>query len=529
MSLRILRSTVLLFSLLLSFAASAQDSVRYKVLDRAVATIDKKLFGQFLERPSWQGETGIEAAVIPGTRKLQPEVEGLLKGLHIPILRFPGGTDVDYTDWRDMVDLPGRPYRPITIGYTGATVTNNFGYAEFLDLCRTLRTEPLLVVNFRDGLFRIKPLPLAARHAADLLRWVKQKRTVPVRYWQIGNETWGFMPELERQHGAKAAQWYVDCLAAYIDALRQVDPSIEIIVDGHSPEINRLIKEQLGAKVNYLVDHVYAPWNIRAFTLEGKDVPTEGLTQEEVWNAWVSVSEMDGAGLSVMNRPLLAQAKDLGYPVAITEWNFNGWWNPGVPGPLDSDLARGLGATGYLHAMMRAGDRVKIGCQSMTVGRHWGITAIRVDETTVNPPHYLPTGQILGLYARHHGDRLLQISADALPTFAQPYKFNQGEPRSKVASLDTLVTASRDKLYLHIMNRSFSRSATATFDLAGLGGLKREAVQHLFTGRLENRRKSGEPLQVGLVSERRLPLKGETIEVMAPARSVSVVVIDRSP
>ena len=128
---------------------SAADEPRYVVLNRSLHPIDPKLFGQFMERPSW-GENGIEGALVPGASTVQPAVLARLREMEIPILRFPGGTDVDVLDWRDMVDhVPGRgPARAKTsVGHEGDRVTNRFGYDEFLRLCRELRCEPLLVVN----------------------------------------------------------------------------------------------------------------------------------------------------------------------------------------------------------------------------------------------------------------------------------------------------------------------------------------------------------------------------------------------
>ena len=50
------------------------------------------------------------------------------------MIRFPGGTDVDFMDWCDMIDnVPGQPpERPVSTGHRGHEVTNYFGYDEFL-------------------------------------------------------------------------------------------------------------------------------------------------------------------------------------------------------------------------------------------------------------------------------------------------------------------------------------------------------------------------------------------------------------
>jgi len=127
-----------------AFAEPPTGTVSVKVRNHVLHEIDSRLFGQFMERPSWGGEIGPEGSLIPGTHELRREAKRLIRDMQIPIARFPGGTDVDYIDWLDMIDnVPGRPGgRPITIGHTGNRVSNHFGYDEFLRLCEEIEMEP---------------------------------------------------------------------------------------------------------------------------------------------------------------------------------------------------------------------------------------------------------------------------------------------------------------------------------------------------------------------------------------------------
>jgi alpha-N-arabinofuranosidase len=220
----------------------------YLVQPTPIAKIDRRLFGWFLERPSWGNEIGVEAAVVPGTHRLQPRVVGLMRTLNIPTIRFPGGTDIDYTDWTDMIDLPGRKDRPITIGHQKGAVSNRFGYLEFINLCDELNCEAILPVRFRDGLLGLKPLEAEANNAANLVGYVttpdrvigrthpfarirsKAGRSKPFTRaaFQIGNETWFFLDELRRRYGSNADQRYVDALGIFIAKMRAVNPKIPI-------------------------------------------------------------------------------------------------------------------------------------------------------------------------------------------------------------------------------------------------------------------------------------------------------------
>ncbi len=73
--------------------------------------LDHRVFGQFLERPS-RGEHGPECdgALDPEQHRLRSELMAQIRRLGPPpVIRFPGGADVDSMDWHDLIDdAPGR-------------------------------------------------------------------------------------------------------------------------------------------------------------------------------------------------------------------------------------------------------------------------------------------------------------------------------------------------------------------------------------------------------------------------------------
>jgi len=534
-------------------APRGEAKVRYVIQDRVLHRIDDKLFGHFMERPSW-GETGVEGGLVPGTRDLQPGVLERLRQMRIPVLRFPGGTDVDYIDWRDMVDnVPGREGgRPVTVGHQGHRVTNNFGYDEFLRLCEDLRCEPLLVVNLGDALLRRKPVKEAALHAASLLAYCNapvgaalpagmadwprvrarngREKPYKVRFFQVGNETWFFPEKMRKNKEADVEGFYLECLSAYVAAAREVDPSVRIVADAVSPKIAGLIRERLGDQVQYLVEHHYVPWAIRGVQKEGKDYPVGKLTEEEVWNAWVAIpNSVNGQGESVIGGLSLAEARKGGVRAALTEWNWNGWWAlpRETPRPLNSSFAKGVGAAGFLHAFMRSGDAIEMACQSMTVGHGWGITCIHADREAKVPPYYMPTGQVTMLYSKYHGDGFLAMSAEGIPAYEQPFRMGGIAPRKKVAVLDAVATRGPKAVFFHAINRSFNDPLAVSLDLSAFGDLGGRAVLHVLEGRLNDEPREGEPREIGSIGDREVRFRGRVLEVTLPRRSVSVVEIAR--
>jgi alpha-N-arabinofuranosidase len=523
----------------------------YRVGSETVHSIDARLFGQFMERPSW-GEIGPEGALVPDTNRLQPEVLKLLHQMRIPVLRFPGGTDADFIDWRDMVsNVPGRgAERPVSTGHRGHKVTNNFGYDEFLRLREDLRSEAIIVVNFREGLLQERPLAQAVLQAAGLVAYcnaqvgaelpegmpnwpsVRAENGHPepygVKYWQIGNETWAFFRKLAELVPQEPEKYYAECVVAFAQAMLAVDPAIEFIVDGHGPTLKaaQLARQQLGRRIRYLAFHTYSPWAIREVKRDGKPVSVEALSAADIWKAWVATPDLDGEGLAVVRHPLLTEARKADLKIAVTEWNWNGWWGL-HPVALNSSFAKGIGAAGFIHALMRSADVVEIGCQSMLVGNSWGIHAICADRDGRIPPYYMPTGQVTMLYSQHHGSRLLAMEATGVPVYSQPLEMGGIKPRAKVAYLDALATANEQTVFFHVINRHFDEAMEITVDVTAQGPLAGNGRHFMLEGRLNDRPAEGEPMQIGTITHRDVAYDGKNLKVVLPARTVSCIELPR--
>ncbi len=349
-----------------------------------------------------------------------------------------------------------------------------------------------------------------------------------VKYWQIGNETWAFMERLAELAPVDPNKRYVDCVEAYAEAMLEVDPTIEFIVDaeGSTLEPGLHAQERLGEKISHLVFHVYSPWSISEVKRDGEVVDAYSLSDEEIWNAWVSTPGHYRDGLTVLANPLLDLARERGLKVAVTEWNWNGLWRM-QPRPLSSSFAKGIGAAGFVHAMMRSADAIEIGCQSMLVGNSWGIHAIWADRDAEIPPHYMPTGQVTAFYSQHHGSNMLKLESSGVPSYSQPYRMGGIAPRDRVACLDALATGDERAVYFHAINRHFSQELPVTIDLSAVGLLSGEARHFALEGRLNDQPKEGEPRQIGRVSESAFSFDGVTLQVTLPPRSVSCIELPR--
>ncbi|MBD3240395.1 MAG: hypothetical protein GF331_07405 [Chitinivibrionales bacterium] len=533
--------------------ARQEHMIEISVRNEESHSIDNRLFGQFLERPSW-GETGPESAVDSAGR-LPPDIREMLSDMYIPIVRFPGGTDIDYIDWTDMISgAPGRgPDRPVTVGHKGDTVSNRLGFDEYCALSEDMGWESIIVVNFLDGLGGRKPLADAARHAAGLVAYLnapvgarlppgmpdwpgvraRNGRTEPynIRIFQIGNE-WG-MPNYHKLalQGApdpnKVADWYRECIVAYTDAMRAVDPTIEIIVDylmQKETHKDVFADTELTRHFDYVSRHAYQPGPIRDVTAEGRNVPYDSISP----SAWLlALSSMpghfDSAGNTLAFGEEIVELRALGVPIAVTEWNWNPWSFTVPQDVLQFPRQHGtaLGVAGFIHGLMRQGDIIHLATQSMLIGHRWDISAIRYDPDGTHPTYRNAQGTVTEFYGKHHGGALLEADVRGVQKAPQPYAMGWAKPVDRVALQDILVTRDRTCVYVHCVNKALRDTIGVEIDVRELGITDGTAIHRTLEGNsTEEFAKTYRWLNE---SAQDVDVRNDAVSVLLPPKSISVV------
>lgn len=547
----------------LAHTASAADELTFRVLDKVVNKVDHRLFGQFLERASF-GESGPEAVADPRTGRLPTNVVDLLRAMRIPVIRFPGGTDVDRIDWTDMVDnVPGREgARPVTkVGNN--TITNRFGYDEYFQLRDDLGCETIIVLNLLDALSKKRSLQEAALHAAGLVAYcnapvgaklpegmpdwptarAKNGHPTPFRveYFQLGNEWQHFRGQVVE--GAKIAdkealaKWYVEVLHSLVRSIRAVDADVKLIIDGNMGDnLEATVLEDPIVKeaARYVTFHIYAPGMVGPVRKEKTQVEPATLAIEDWWYACASMPGEMRNGVNVGLGKQIESAREKGYRIVCTEWNWNGWGFKEAGESFASRylrIAQGLGVAGFLHGLMRRGGVIDLATQSLLVGHNWDITAVRVDPSGAKLPYYLPQGLATMLYSMHHGDRLLAVEHGPLPARPQPYIVGKWtkwpETVPSVADVDLLVTADDKNVFVHAIHRNIDQSRQIAVDLSDLRVKSVRATHYRYVERTaEERERAGTPQACQIVSED-AEVKGGILKIALKPRSISIVEIGR--
>lgn len=204
------------FFVLATIFASAQNKIVINT-DLGKETIDKHIYGHFSEHLGtciyggyWVGED----SEIPNTNGIRNDVVSALKDMGIPNLRWPGGCFADEYHWMDGIGP--RENRPTMINthWGGVTEDNSFGTHEFMELCNQLEAEPFVSGNLGSGTVQEMSQWVEYFNSSnvspmtDIRKSNGQDEPWGVKYWGLGNETWGC-------GGNMTAQFYADMLRLY--------------------------------------------------------------------------------------------------------------------------------------------------------------------------------------------------------------------------------------------------------------------------------------------------------------------------
>ena len=254
-------------------------------------------------------------------------VPGLLRDAGINVLRFPGGTESDEYNWKTNTDVLSGSAEPTS-------------FDTFMGVLGQTSAQPMITVNYGTGNTigaRMSPTETGAQFAADWVRYANVTHHYGIKYWEIGNEVYG--------NGTYGAYWepddhcgaipptsqpsncgpavYAQNVAAYVTAMKAVDPSISIGVvltasgswpDGQtsagSPQPwNQTVMSALRSSIDFADVHWY-PQNPSTVTPPG---PTDaGLLS--------STAQVPGM-VSTLRSQLNQYAGNGNIPIMVTETN----------------------------------------------------------------------------------------------------------------------------------------------------------------------------------------------------------------
>jgi alpha-N-arabinofuranosidase len=491
--------------------------------------LDRRLLGAFLEHLGRAIYTGVyePGSPLADARGFRKDVVAEVKGLGVPIMRYPGGNFVSGYNWLDGVGPKDK--RPTVLERAWNSIeTNQFGTNEFIQWCRLVGTEPLLGFNLGTGTPEQAVAYVEYCNLDKGTRWSDLRRQhgyeAPhdVKYWCMGNEMdgpWQMGHMTAREYGRKAR-----------DSARQirvVDPTTQLIACGSS---NTILP-------TYLV------WDREV--LEECYDQVHGISLHNYYGNTPALTNNDSSRYLAMNLDMERQIQEIAAVcdyvqgvlkspkrlwLSFDEWNvwyrargglFANGQRKFAPRLLEEvyNLEDALLVGGFLNSLLRRSDRVRVGCLAQIVNV---IAPLVTNETSVlRQSIYYPyawalkyaRGRILDLFVE---SETYPIRAEGLrPDFARD---------DQVPYLDVAATydPQNGQICLLMLNRDLQAERDLVLDCRDLTPTRVLAAETLTGADLKAANTFERPT---LVAPRpfEAPRPGATMTFKLPARSYTVV------
>jgi alpha-N-arabinofuranosidase len=191
--------TFVSFCIVLNFSVAQTTTV---LIDgtNSTNTISRHIYGHFSEhlgRCIYDGFWVTDSLDVPKKDRIRLDVVDALKRIKVPNLRWPGGCFADEYHWRDGIGpRKERPYM-VNTNWGGVSEDNSFGTHEFLELCSLLNCEPYIAGNVGSGTVEemakwVEYLNSDAKSTmTDLRKQNGRNEPWRVKFWGVGNESWG--------------------------------------------------------------------------------------------------------------------------------------------------------------------------------------------------------------------------------------------------------------------------------------------------------------------------------------------------
>ncbi|MCX6866293.1 MAG: alpha-N-arabinofuranosidase [Verrucomicrobia bacterium] len=441
--------------------ASAADATANKLVIRAdqpKATIDRNIYGFFSEhlgRCIYEGTWVGEDSTISNVRGIRQDVVAALKKLKTPVLRWPGGCFADEYHWKDGIGPREKRPAMINTHWGGVVENNHFGTHEFLDLCEQLECEPYVCGNVGSGSVQemmewVEYMTSDANSPmANLRRQNGRDKPWKVRYFGVGNESWGC-------GGNMTPEYYADQYRRYNTFVKNyADNRVYRIACGANAgdyKWTEVMMANVGNRMNGLSLHYYT-------------IPTSN------WGDKGSATQFDeGMWHGTLRRALEMQTlvskhgaimdktdpqKRIG--MIVDEWGI--WHNvePGTnPGFLyqQNSLRDALVAAITLNIFNQHADRVKMANIAQTINVLQAVILTDKEKMLLTPTYH-----VFEMFTVHHDAKLLPTELEATA-----YRMNQDQ----IPGLN--VSASRDKdgkIHVTLCNLNPNTPAEVTCELKG--------------------------------------------------------------
>jgi len=441
--------------------------------------ISPHLYGHFIEHLGGVIYDGIwvgRESRIPNVDGIRKQFVDDMKRIGAPNLRWPGGCFADGYHWRDGIGPADK--RPRTYNYwenrvlpgRHAVESNEFGVHEFMRLCRLVGAEPYVAANVGSGTPRefhdwvsycnAPPgtLSLADERAAN-----GDREPFNVKYWGVGNESWGCGGNMT---GGEYAAEYRKFIAQFPVYVRPF--FVATGPRGHSADGDVGWTEGffgglqnvrgLGVRVDGFALHYYT--DFRQTAEDGARFDDKGWYA--VLHKGAHIEDLINDHWAIMGRYDPQHRTRF----VIDEWGD--WYRGGTELGPDYILSQAITLRDALHAAMtidtfnRHADKIEMANVAQTINCLHSLFAAVGDKYVRTPAYYA-----FEMYRPHMGGRLVPARID-VPALTVPLL----EGSARLAGLSGSASVRNKDLTLTLTNPSLQEGFATRIRLAGAARLR---------------------------------------------------------
>ncbi|MET1057915.1 MAG: alpha-L-arabinofuranosidase C-terminal domain-containing protein [Pedobacter sp.] len=490
----------------------AQNSITFDTAE-SKTVISKNIYGHFAEhlgRCIYDGfYVGEGNKTIPNTNGIRNDIVKALKKLKIPNLRWPGGCFADTYHWKDGIGPKDKRASIVNTNWGDVTEDNSFGTHDFLNLCELLETEPYISGNVGTG--TVQEMVDWMQYTnfdtkspmSDLRRQNGRDKAWKVKYWGIGNETYGC-------GGHMRVEYYADLYRQYASFMSNDGKNhLSFVAAGAKNDDYHWTETLMKDVPLYLLDGIamhhysYVDWEEKGAAAKFDEGQYFKTMKQAVW-----MEELVARHSAIMDK------YDPKKKVALVVDEWGGWYdvepntNPGFL--FQQNTMRDAMIAGVtLNVFNNHADRVRMANLAQCVNVLQAVILTDKEKMILTPTYH-----VMEMFAVHQNARLLPVS---VKTNSYTFGADKLPAVSASASID-----SNQLTHISLVNIDARKTQQVTIELKDKKG-KTITGRILTSKQMQDCNTFETPEAIKPAVFREFSVKGETLQLKIPAFSVVVL------
>ena len=476
-------------------------------------TISRHIYGHFSEhlgRCIYDGFWVAGSMNVPRKDRIRLDIVEALKKIKVPNLRWPGGCFADEYHWRDGIGKRKERPHMVNTNWGGVSEDNSFGTHEFLELCTLLNCEPYIAGNVGSGTVEemakwVEYLNSdASSTMTELRKQNGQDKPWRVKFWGVGNESWGCGGNMTPDFYADLYKQYATYARNYKDA-----PLMKIASGANSSDYNwtDVLMKNAGNRMWGLTLHHYTiptgSW--------GKKGSATAFDEKEYFNTMKNCLYMEEL---VTRHSTIMDKYDPAKRVALVVDEWGVWTDvePGTnPGFLyqQNSMRDALVAGTTLNIFNNHSDRVRMANLAQTINVLQALILTKGNQILLTPTYH-----IFDMYKVHMDAKLLPVN------FNSP-DYTDGDRKIPAVNISASLD-SAGLVHISLVNLDPNKKITISTSLPGINW-KTVQGQVLTSKKLTDVNSFENPNNIMIVPFSGAKKEGGQLLVELPAQSVVVL------